>query len=161
MATRGGVSWLRVGDTIFTSRERGRGRIGGDVVSYVEYAIAALYEDAEKICRTCYRLLGVFHTGPSGGMKKCEGTSAFSEENPRHRRKSLLERRRRHVPNGTMEWNFVSTLLFCPGRHWRMMIVERLPYSRQEGKLLEARYSQLKLFQVHSRRHRPPDSRFT
>jgi hypothetical protein len=58
-------------------------------------------------------------------MKKCEGTSAFSEENPRDRRKSLLERRRRHVPNGTMEWNFASTLAFCRGRHWRMMIVEK------------------------------------
>jgi hypothetical protein len=40
----------------------GEGRIGGDVVSYVEYAIAALYEDAEKkIRRTCYRLLGIPH----------------------------------------------------------------------------------------------------
>ncbi len=28
------------------------------------------------------------------------------------------------------------------------------PDSRQEGKLLEDRYSQLKLFQVHGRRHR-------
>jgi hypothetical protein len=58
-------------------------------------------------------------------MKKCEGTSAFSEENPRDHRKSLLERRRRHVPNGTMEWNFVSTLVFCRGGNWRMMIVEK------------------------------------
>jgi hypothetical protein len=42
-----------------------------------------------------------------------------------------------------------------------MMIVERLPDSRQGGKLLEARYSQLKLFQVHGRRHRRPDPCFT
>ncbi len=47
-ATRGGVSRLRVGDIIFTSRDGGGGRIGGDVVSYVEYAIAVLFEDAEK-----------------------------------------------------------------------------------------------------------------
>jgi hypothetical protein len=39
------------------------GRIGGDVVSYVEYAIAAVYDDAEKkIRRACYRLLGVPHS---------------------------------------------------------------------------------------------------
>jgi hypothetical protein len=39
------------------------GRIGGDVVSYVEYAIAAVYDDAEKkICHAYYRLLGVPHT---------------------------------------------------------------------------------------------------
>ncbi len=62
-ATRGGVSRLRVGDIIFTSRDGGGGRIGGDVVLYVEYAIAAVYEDAEKkIRRTCYRLLGIPHT---------------------------------------------------------------------------------------------------
>jgi hypothetical protein len=36
-----------VGDTIFSSKE-GEGRIGGDVVSYVEYTIGALYEGAEK-----------------------------------------------------------------------------------------------------------------
>jgi hypothetical protein len=43
----------------------GEGRIGGDVVSYVEYTIAALYEGAEKeIRRTCYRLLGIPHTIP-------------------------------------------------------------------------------------------------
>jgi hypothetical protein len=38
--------------------------------------------------------------------------------------KSLLERQRRHVPNGTIKWNFASTLVFCRGGHWRMMIVE-------------------------------------
>ncbi len=42
------MSRLRVGDIIFTSRDGGGGRIGGDVVSYVEYAIVAVYEDAEK-----------------------------------------------------------------------------------------------------------------
>jgi hypothetical protein len=36
-----------MGDTIFSSKE-GEGRMGGDVVSYVEYTIGALYEDAEK-----------------------------------------------------------------------------------------------------------------
>ncbi len=39
--------------------------------------------------------------------------------------KSLLGRRRRHVPNGTMEWKFASTLVFCGGGHWRLMIVKR------------------------------------
>ena len=29
-------------------RRRGNGRIGGDVVSYVKYAIAAVYDDEEK-----------------------------------------------------------------------------------------------------------------
>ncbi len=97
-----------------------------------------------------------------GGMKKYEGTSAFSEENPRDRRKSLLERRRRHVPNGTMEWKFASTLVFCRGGHLEDNDCRRgLPDSRQGGKLLEARYSQLRLFQVHGRRHRRPESRFT
>ncbi len=56
-----------MGDTIFSSKE-GEGRIGGDVVSYLEYTIGALYEGAEKkIRRTCYRLLGIPHTGPTGG----------------------------------------------------------------------------------------------
>ncbi len=44
--------------------KKGEGtRIGGDVVSYVKYAIAAVYDDEErkKICRACYRLLGVPH----------------------------------------------------------------------------------------------------
>jgi hypothetical protein len=33
---------------VFTSEEGEGGRIGGDVVSYVEYAIAAVYDDEEK-----------------------------------------------------------------------------------------------------------------
>jgi hypothetical protein len=69
-ATRGGVGRLRVGDIIFTSRDGGWGRIGGDVVSYVEYTIAAVYEDAgKKIRRTCYRLLGIPHNIHSFGFE--------------------------------------------------------------------------------------------
>jgi hypothetical protein len=34
-------------DTIFTSTA-GNGRIGGDVISYVKYAIAGVYDDEEK-----------------------------------------------------------------------------------------------------------------
>jgi hypothetical protein len=80
-----------------------------------------------------------------GGMKKCEGTSPFQKKIQGIAEKSLLERRRRHVPNGTMEWNFVSTLVFCRGGHWRMMIVEKgCQIHGRKGKLLEARYSQLK-----------------
>jgi hypothetical protein len=94
VATRGGVNRLMCWRRIFhwsipsLHRRRGKGRIGGDVVSYVEYAIVALYGDAEKKNLSC--LLQAFRR-PShwalGGMKKCEGTSAFSEENPRDRRK--------------------------------------------------------------------------
>jgi hypothetical protein len=63
VATRGGESRLHVSDIIFTSREGGGGRMGGDVVSYVEYAIAAVLRRCrKKICRACYRLLGVPHS---------------------------------------------------------------------------------------------------
>ena len=54
VATRGGVSRLTCWRRIFhwsipsLHRRRGEGRIGGDVVSYVEYAIAAVYDDEEK-----------------------------------------------------------------------------------------------------------------
>ena len=79
-----------MGDTIFSSKE-GEGRIGGDVVSYLEYTIGTLYEGAEK--KSSYLLQAFGHPShwAHGGMKKCEGTSAFSEENPRDCRKSLLE----------------------------------------------------------------------
>ncbi len=68
---------------VFTSEEGEGGRIGGDVVSYVEYVITAVYDDEEK---NLSRLLQAFRRPshwPLGGMKKCEGTSAFSGENPR------------------------------------------------------------------------------
>jgi hypothetical protein len=42
-----------------------------------------------------------------------------------------------------------------------MKILEKGCQIHGRRKLLEARYSQLKLFQVHGRRHRQPDSRFT
>ncbi len=48
----------------------------------------------EKRKKNLSRLLQAFRRPshcPHRGMKKCEGTSAFSEENPRDRRKSLLE----------------------------------------------------------------------
>jgi hypothetical protein len=54
VATRGGVNrltcWWRIFHWSIPSlhRRRGKGRIGGDVVLYVEYAIVALYRDAEK-----------------------------------------------------------------------------------------------------------------
>jgi hypothetical protein len=56
VATRGRVSRLRVSDIIFTSRDGGGGRIGGDVVSYVEYVIAA-------VLRRCRRKFVVLATG--------------------------------------------------------------------------------------------------
>ncbi len=37
-----------LGDTIFTSKKGEGARIGGDVVSYVEYAIAAVYDEEKK-----------------------------------------------------------------------------------------------------------------
>jgi hypothetical protein len=74
VATREGVNRLTCWRRLFhwstpsLHRRRGKGQIGGDVVSYVEYAIAAVYDDEEKkIPRACYRLLGVPHTAPSGG----------------------------------------------------------------------------------------------
>jgi hypothetical protein len=61
-------------------QKKGKGaRTGGDVVSYVKYAIAAVYDDEEK--KNSSRLLQAFRRPshcPLGGMKKCEGTSAFS-----------------------------------------------------------------------------------
>jgi hypothetical protein len=82
-------------------------------------------------------------------MKKCEGTSAFSEENPRDRRKKPAGDGEGTCP--TEPWSENSPWYSVEAGTWRMMIVERLPDSRQGGKLLEARYSQLKLFQVHGR----------
>ena len=110
-------------------RRRRKGRIGGDVGSYVKYAIAAVYDDwreeRKKIRRACYRLLGVPHTAPIGGWKSVREHPLFQRKIQGITGKSLLERRRRHVPNGTMEWNFAFTLVFCRGGHWRTMIVER------------------------------------
>jgi hypothetical protein len=68
-------------------RRRRKGRIGGDVDSYVKYAIAAVYDDEEKKFVALATGLRRPSHWPLGGMKKCEGTSAFSEENPRDRRK--------------------------------------------------------------------------
>jgi hypothetical protein len=95
-------------------------------------------------------------------MKKCEGTSAFSEENPRDCRKKPAG----ETEKARAQRNHGVELCFHPGI-LSMRALENddcrmsLPDSRQEGKLLEARYSQLKLFQVHGRRHRRPDPCFT
>ena len=120
----------------------------------------AIEEKRKKIRRTCYRLLGVPHTAPIGGWKSARERPLFQKKSQGIAEKACW-RRRWHVLNRTMEWNFAFTLVFCRGGHWRMMIVERGCQIHGSRKLLEARYSQLKLFQVHGWWHRCPDPCFT
>ena len=75
-------------------RRRRKGRIGGDVGSYVKYAIAAVYDDwreEKKIRRACYRLLGVPHTAPLGGWKSVREHPLFQRKIQGIAGKSLLE----------------------------------------------------------------------
>jgi len=78
----------------------------------------------KKIRRTCYRLLGVPHTAPIGGWKSARERPLFQKKTQGIAEKACW-RRRWHVLNRTMEWNFAFTLVFCRGGHWRTMIVER------------------------------------
>ena len=84
----------------------------------------AIEEKRKKIRRTCYRLLGVPHTAPIGGWKSARERPLFQKKSQGIAEKACW-RRRWHVLNRTMEWNFAFTLVFCRGGHWRTMIVER------------------------------------
>jgi len=67
-----------MGDTIFSSKE-GEGRIGGDVVSYVEYTIGALYEGAEKkfvvLATGFWASLTIWNKVPLGKLRRYRGNN--------------------------------------------------------------------------------------
>ncbi len=68
-----------MGDTIFSSKE-GEGRIGGDVVLGRIYDRRSLRRCRKKNRRTCYRLLGIPHTGPSEERKSVREHPLFQKE---------------------------------------------------------------------------------